>query len=117
MSKADVVHRLGGAAGQNEVRLQQFENVRADVIVNALPYVNGIAEIAVYHKIKFKLFSRQVKSQCLCMVATHVGENITLYTKETQDFALVEKTLKQFVQEGKVPVFVGWQTESMERAF
>lgn len=93
------------------------ENVRADVIVNALPCVDGIAEIAVYHKIKSKLFSRQVKSQCLCMVATHVGENITLYTKETQDFAIVESTLKQFVQEGKAPVFVGWQAESMERAF
>ena len=46
-----------------------------------------------------------------------MGENITLYTKETQDFALVGKTLKRVVQEGKAPVFVGWQAESMERAF
>ena len=74
---------------------EQATRNRADVIINAVPEISGIFEIAAYHKIAYKLFSRKVKSNCFCVCITHIDdcEKLRLYFLRTDDFYAVKKYL------------------------
>lgn len=84
---------------------------RADIMINALPDVDGVAELAVFHNIKFKLFSRAVKWQKLSLCATFYDatDNSVLYFYDTQDFDEVKRIFEDFVTKRKIPDFSTWE--------
>lgn len=84
---------------------------RADVIINAVPEISGILEIAAYHKIAYKLFSRKVKSNCFCVCITHIDdcEKLRLYFLRTDDFYAVKKIFTDFIEFGKRPDLSAWK--------
>lgn len=85
--------------------------LRADIIVNALPEIDGVAELSVYHEIKFGLFSRSVKKQCFSLCAAHYDTDgkSRLYFYETQDMAEVRRIFENFVSERRIPDFGAWK--------
>ncbi|MCM1289721.1 MAG: hypothetical protein NC132_04345 [Corallococcus sp.] len=88
-----------------------LQNERADVIINALPDVCGVAEIAVFHEIKRKLFSRQVKINrfSICLSKYDQDGKLSLYFTSTCDFSAVETILRNFVQNAAIPDLRSWQ--------
>ena len=84
---------------------------RADITVNAFPEIDGVAELSVYHDIKFKLFSRNVKRQRFSLCATYYGSNgeSRLYSYETQDIAEVRSIFENFVTARLCPDFSAWE--------
>lgn len=84
---------------------------RADIIINAFPCVDGVAELAVFHNIKLKLFSRTVKWQKLSLCATcyDATDNSILYFYDTQDFDEVKRIFEDFVTKRKIPDFRFWE--------
>lgn len=84
---------------------------RADVIINALPVIDGVAELAVFHNIKFKLFSRTVKWQKFSLCVDWCDElgNWCLYFYDTQDFDEVVRIFDDFVTKRKIPDFSFWE--------
>lgn len=84
---------------------------RADIIVNAVPAVAGILEIAVFHKIKFKPFSRAVKTNVFSLCITHIdySDKMRLYYLETDDFTAVKEIFTDFTENGKAPALSDWK--------
>lgn len=84
---------------------------RADIMIDALPDVDGVAELAVFHNIKLKLFSRAVKWQKFSLCATYydVADNSFLYFYDTQDFDEVKRIFEDFVTKRKIPDFSSWE--------
>ena len=81
------------------------------ITVNAFPPVSGVAEIAVFHEIKFRLFSRAVKKQCffLCITKYEADGTMDLYEYETNDFRETEQIFRDFLQEGALPDLTRWK--------
>lgn len=84
---------------------------RADIMVNPLPEVCGLAELSVYHNIKFKLFSRKVKSQQFTLCATTYDSDgaMSLYFYDTNDFYFVKQAFEKLITECKIPDFSLWE--------
>lgn len=89
---------------------------RVDIIVNALPAIAGIAEIAVYHKIKFKLFSHKIKCNGFYICITYVDphDKMRLYFLETSDFYTVKRIFTEFIDDGKCPDLAAWKCEYID---
>lgn len=94
-----------------EGRLQQLkyafrnkEKARQDLFVTSVG--KTIAELSVYHNIKFKLFSKNLKKQCfsLCLDCND-GK---LYFYETDDFDFVAQLFEDFVK-NKLPETSKWE--------
>lgn len=83
---------------------------RADIFVNALPSVSGLYELSVFHNIKFKLFSKTVKSQNFSLCATYYDESgkSYLYYCTSQDIKEVRRIFEDFVNEYRIPDFSQW---------
>ena len=88
---------------------------RADIIINAVPSVNGVAEISVFHNIRYKLFSRTVKWHKLSLCVTYYDEsgNSRLYFYDTKDIAEVRNIFEQFINKYQVPDFSVWEKVDM----
>lgn len=84
---------------------------RADIIVDALPCVENIAELAVFHNIKYKLFSRSVKWQKFSLCATSYEENgcSCLYFYDSHNITEVRQMFENFINEHKIPDFSKWE--------
>lgn len=100
--------------GQFEKLQRAFVNAekeRADIIVNAYPELSGVAELSVFHQIKFKLFSKTVKKNVFTMCATSYGKDgdSTLYFYETADFEQVKRWFTDFIEKGQIPDFTHWE--------
>ena len=85
----------------------------ADIIINAIPEICGVAEIYVCHKIKFKLFSRAVKVNCfsMCISRIELNEELYLYEYDTEDFGEVRQVLEDFVKNKKLPDLSKWKRQ------
>lgn len=88
---------------------------RDDIIVNALPSVNGVAELAVFHNIRYKLFSRTVKYQKFSLCATYCDDfgGSRLYFYDTQDIVEVKNIFERFVIDREIPDFNTWEKVDM----
>jgi len=91
-----------------------FENKgreRADIMINVLPEVSGVAELSVFHNIKRKLFSKEIKKQCFSLCITkYNSDELGLYFYDTSDIGEVETIFEEFVKHQKLPTSASGST-------
>lgn len=89
---------------------QNEEKDRCDIIINVLPNTYGVVEFAVYHELKRKLFSRQVKTNrfSMCLSKFDCDGMLSLYDLATDNFFEVAKLLQDFVENGVAPDLSHW---------
>lgn len=85
---------------------------RADIAIDVLPDLSGVAELQVYHKIKFKLFSHKLKLNCfsICISKYNTKNELSLFFYETENFDEVKQILKDFIENKTLPELSGWKT-------
>ncbi len=112
-SQKDVERHSEKLVGFSDVesRLQQLksafqnqEKARQDLTVTMLG--ETAAELSVFHKIKFKLFSKTVKTQCFSLCLTTLD---CLYFYETDNFDYVQQIFKDFVEKHALPDVSQWE--------
>lgn len=92
-----------------------FSKERADIKVCVLPdpaekYLNGVVEIAVYHKLKRKPFSKEIKENVFSMSITQGSPTgIDLYFYDTTDFEEVKKIFVEYINTQKIPDTSKWE--------
>lgn len=86
---------------------------RADIIINPLPAISGVTELQVYHKIKFKLFSHDIKENCFCLCITKFNnENeLSLFFRNTENFFEVTQIFEDFIENGTIPELHEWKVK------
>ena len=93
--------------------LVSFEelSVQFDMLKNALPDIGGVVEISVYHKIKFKFFSRTVRQNVfsLCVDRYNEDNKLILYNYETVDIEEVKLIFREFIQAHILPDLNKWK--------
>ncbi len=84
---------------------------RVDIAVNVFPFVSGVAELTVFHSIKFKLLKKEVRYQKISLCATAFTQNgdSCLYFYDTQDFDEVRGIFERFVNGAVAPDFAKWK--------
>lgn len=87
------------------------EKNRADIIVNVLPDICGVTEISVYHKIKFKLFSKVSKQNVfsICIEQYAEDDSLSLFFYDTADFNEMKQIFSDFINEYTLPDLSKWQ--------
>lgn len=82
----------------------------ADIKINALPDISGVIELEVYHRIKHKLFSHTIKSNCFSLCVTKFDEHnqLSLFFYETMNFKEVKKIFEDFIVSHKIPELSKW---------
>jgi len=94
---------------------QAYKNAtkkREHIIINVSPTISGIYELAVYHKIKRKIFSHAIKINCYFLwVGKIIGENkICNLAYQTDDINQVKQIFKDFFEKQIVPDLTNWET-------
>lgn len=86
-------------------------NKREHIIINVNPTISGIYELAVYHKIKRKLFSRTIKINCYSIcVSKNIGENkICSLAYQTDDINKVKRIFNDFIEKQTAPDLTNWE--------
>lgn len=85
---------------------------RADIAVNVLPDIFGVTELCVYHNIKRKLFSKDIKKQCffLCLTRYEPPNEIhALYEYETTNIKEVESIFSGLINNQLIPDLNNWK--------
>lgn len=83
---------------------------RADVIVRAIPDINGVAELHAFNDTKRSLFSKKIKKHVICVTATRFEADETiLYAEEFDDPLAVRKIFEDFTVSGDIPDFSVWE--------
>jgi len=92
-----------------------FDNAskeRADIAINAFPLVSGwVAEFQVYHNIKYKLFSKEVKNQNFALSISKYNnhEELGMYDYFTTDFGEVKQIFYDIIVNQKLPELSKWK--------
>ena len=84
------------------------------MVINILPDIFGVTEISVYHKIKHKLFSKEIKKQCFTLCITRYEdkapyEELALYDYETVDIAEVKSIFYELINNHTLPKLNNWK--------
>lgn len=87
-----------------KVAFETKSNERADITINILPDISGVTELHVYHDIKRKLFSKEIKKQCfsLCMTR-YENDTDALYEYETTNIEEVECIFYELITNLTIP--------------
>lgn len=86
---------------------------RADIVINVIPKLSGVIEISVFHKIKYKLFSRIVKSQCysFCITQFDDSNQLSLFFHDTENFKEVKQIFQDFIENQAIPDLKNWKQQ------
>ena len=83
-----------------------------DITVNVLPDILGVTELYVYHKIKRKLFSKDIKKQSFSFCITKYEQSDdthALYEYETINFKEVENIFNELIINHAIPKLNTWK--------
>ncbi len=104
------VHCLDEQFDKLESSYKNATKERADIIINVLPDISGVAELSVYHKIDFKLFSRTVKRNCFSLcISKYNNDTLSLYFYNTDNFVEVKQIFVDFIEHKTVPDLSDWE--------
>lgn len=87
-------------------------NERADIAINIFPDFHGVTELLVYHKIKRKLFSKEIKENCFVLCITKYespNDAHALYEYKTTDFNEVMCVFSELITNRILPELKRWQ--------
>ncbi len=94
-----------------EVAYRDQTKERADIIVTVIPAIDGVMELSVYHQIRRRLFSREIKyNDFFLTIERLVGDSTYLYWYDTEDIQEVKQMFADMIENKQIPDLTKWDS-------